>query len=114
MERIHAAIGKGSLDAPTIPGSDGRGVKNPTGAWHLTCYQNGTGRLSRDHHVDAPPSRAGSDRRDTQLPPGPVPHQLIRERQREAVEISQRCKGALNRGYRLGVRLVVQTPRRIW
>ncbi|KAI9439799.1 WD-40 repeat-containing protein [Lactarius indigo] len=27
MERIHAAIGKGSLDA----GSDGRGVKNPTG-----------------------------------------------------------------------------------
>ncbi|KAH9052959.1 WD-40 repeat-containing protein [Lactarius deliciosus] len=31
MERIHAAIGKGSLDVPTIPGSDGRGIKNPTG-----------------------------------------------------------------------------------
>ena len=32
MERIHAAIGKGRLDTPMILGSDGRGVKNPTGA----------------------------------------------------------------------------------
>jgi len=30
-ERIHAAIGKGRSDAPTMIGSDGRGVKNPTG-----------------------------------------------------------------------------------
>ena len=37
MERIHAAIGKGNLDAPTStkPGSDGRGGKNSTGAWYL-------------------------------------------------------------------------------
>ena len=36
MERIHAAIGKGNLDAPTpaMPGSDGRGIKNSTGAWY--------------------------------------------------------------------------------
>ena len=31
MERIHAAIGKGRSDDPAILGSDGRGVKNPTG-----------------------------------------------------------------------------------
>ena len=31
MERIHAAIGKGGLDDPAMLGSDGRGIKNPTG-----------------------------------------------------------------------------------
>ncbi|THH16107.1 hypothetical protein EW146_g4481 [Bondarzewia mesenterica] len=30
-ERLHAAIGKGQLDVPIMPGTDGRGVKNATG-----------------------------------------------------------------------------------
>jgi hypothetical protein len=71
------------------------------------------GCFSRDHHVDAPPSLSDR-RRDTQLPPGAVPHQLVREWQREAVEIPQRREGALDRGYRLGVCLVVQVAHRIW
>ena len=31
MERIHAAIGKGNSDTPTIFGSDGRGTKDSSG-----------------------------------------------------------------------------------
>ena len=31
MERIHAAVGKGSSDTQTIIGSDGRGTKNSSG-----------------------------------------------------------------------------------
>ncbi|KAH9064031.1 WD40 repeat-like protein [Lactarius vividus] len=52
MERIHAAIGKGSLDAPTIPGSDGRGVKNPTGiimSMHLLPAPGATGGTPNSH-----------------------------------------------------------------
>ncbi|KAH9972079.1 WD-40 repeat-containing protein [Lactifluus volemus] len=74
LERIHAAIGKGRLDAPTIPGSDGRGVKNPTGiimSMHLlpargsnattvadralsliASYENGSVKLWRYREVD--------------------------------------------------------------
>jgi hypothetical protein len=65
MERIHAAIGKGGLDDPAMLGSDGRGIKNPTGTeegqdtslfyypwtYSLPCFHI---FFSRDHHVDAP------------------------------------------------------------
>jgi hypothetical protein len=75
------------------------------------CQHGRMDVLSRYHHVDAPPPRAR--RRDTQLPPGPVPHQLVRERQRKVMEIPQRREGALDRGHRLGLRLVLQAARRI-
>ncbi|KAH9960925.1 WD-40 repeat-containing protein [Russula dissimulans] len=48
-ERIHAAIGKGRLDAPTMVGSDGRGVKNPTGivmSMHLLPAPGGATRMA--------------------------------------------------------------------
>ena len=66
MERIHAAIGKGGLDDPVMLGSDGRGIKNPTGTEedrirHYSITRGPTLLtsasiffFSRDHHVDAP------------------------------------------------------------
>ncbi|KAH9168819.1 WD40 repeat-like protein [Lactarius sanguifluus] len=54
MERIHAAIGKGSLDVPTIPGSDGRGVKNPTGiimSMHLLPAPGATDGTPNSHRA---------------------------------------------------------------
>ncbi|KAF8271203.1 WD40 repeat-like protein [Lactarius quietus] len=72
MERIHAAIGKGNLDALIIPGSDGRGVKNPTGIIMsmrllpatsdrttnsrralslISSYENGSVKLWKYHNV---------------------------------------------------------------
>ncbi|KAI0303688.1 WD40 repeat-like protein [Multifurca ochricompacta] len=49
MERVHAAIGKGRLDGPVIPGTDGRAVKNPTGiimSMHLFPTPYGARRIS--------------------------------------------------------------------
>jgi len=49
MERIHAAIGKGRLDTPMILGSDGRGVKNPTGilmSMHLLPAPSGASKMA--------------------------------------------------------------------
>ncbi|KAI0300842.1 WD-40 repeat-containing protein [Russula brevipes] len=50
MERMHAAIGRGKLDDPAeILGSDGRGVKNPTGiimSMHLLPASGGATRLA--------------------------------------------------------------------
>ena len=99
---------------PTVEGSRTQQVR---GTFISLLFIHQHRRLShcRYHHVNAPPSRASRRRRrDIQLAPGPVPYQLIRERQREAVEIPQYREGALDRRYRLGVRLVVQAARRIW
>ncbi|KAH9994758.1 WD-40 repeat-containing protein [Russula vinacea] len=73
MERIHAAIGKGSSDTATIFGSDGRGAKNSSGiimSLHLltasggatriadralsliTSYENGSVKLWRYRNID--------------------------------------------------------------
>jgi ASTRA-associated protein 1 len=38
MERIHAAIGKGSSNTATIFGPDGRGAKNSTGTKRMGSY----------------------------------------------------------------------------
>jgi len=41
MERIHAAIGKGSSDTAPILGPDGRGAKNSTGTKRMAhIHQN--------------------------------------------------------------------------
>lgn len=73
MERIHAAIGKGILDDPAILGSDGRGVKNPTGMGedgtrhnsiirgptHFPCFRIFfLGIIMSMHLLPAPPSGA--------------------------------------------------------
>lgn len=73
MERIHAAVGKGSSDTSAISGSDGRGTKNSSGiimSMHLlnpsggaarranralsliTSYENGSVRLWRYRNVE--------------------------------------------------------------
>ncbi|KAI0272162.1 WD-40 repeat-containing protein [Russula aff. rugulosa BPL654] len=73
MERIHAAVGKGSSDTPTISGSDGRGTKNSSGiimSMHLlnpsggatrmadrvlsliTSYENGTVKLWQYRNIE--------------------------------------------------------------
>ena len=64
QERIHAAIGKGKLDSLTMPGTDGRGIKNSTGiidrGLFYSVHKKNHPVSHRDYHVNASPPRTSS------------------------------------------------------